>query len=48
MSEQPENQRLFFVVHKLQATTLHDDFRLEIGGVMRTSAIPRVPTLDPQ
>lgn len=26
---------------------MHDDFRLEIGEVMRTSAIPKGPTLDP-
>jgi bifunctional non-homologous end joining protein LigD len=47
MSEQPEKGPLVFVVHKHQATTLHNDFRLEIGGMMRTSAIPRGPTPDP-
>ena len=46
MSERPENQCLVCVVHKHQATTLHYDFRLEIGGVMRTSAIPKGPTLN--
>jgi hypothetical protein len=40
-----ENQRLIFVVY--QATTLHCDFCLEIGGVMSTSAIPKRQTLDP-
>jgi bifunctional non-homologous end joining protein LigD len=48
MSEQPKNQPTFFVVPKHQATTLHDDFRLESGGMMRTSAIPWSPTLAPR
>ena len=36
------------MVHKHQATTLHYDFRLEIGGVMRASTIPKGPALDSQ